>query len=127
MMAAFEDRQQYINVLELVAAILPYASCPEVFREASVLHFIDNTAALAGVIKGGGAQSDLASLAALFHLTVASLRCRVWAEYVESDANCSDGVSRRGPSCPLVRALGAEFVPCRLPAVDFANLLPRPA
>ena len=41
---------------------------------------------------------DMAFIAMCSHLLLAFLRCRVWFEYVESEANVSDGLSRDGLS-----------------------------
>ena len=47
-------------------------------------------------MKGSSSQSDLCSIATLTHLILAKLGCRVYFEYVESEANIADGLSRDG-------------------------------
>ena len=59
-----------------------------------VVWFVDNTAALSGCVKGGSKEPTLAKLVALFWVLCYRLDCRVWLEFVESDANWSDGISR---------------------------------
>ena len=45
-------------------------------------------------VKGSSGHAMLDSGAATIHLLLAALETRTWFEYVESDANWSDGASR---------------------------------
>ena len=45
---------------------------------------------------------------------------RIWAEYVESDANVSDGLSRDAEQDNTHKELGCELLPFALP--DFPDL-----
>ena len=58
--------------------------------------FLDNQAAMNIMIKGSSGQSDLADIAAAAHLTLAKLDCRDFFEWIETDANVADGLSRDG-------------------------------
>ena len=49
---------------------------------------------LAGLARGANRTAELDAGTTTIHLAFAALRCRVWFEYVESDANWSDGPSR---------------------------------
>ena len=49
---------------------------------------------LSGLIKGASEHAMLDSGAASIHVLLAALGTRTWFEYVESDANWSDGASR---------------------------------
>ena len=50
--ARFEPRATHIGQLELLAAIMVYTTVPSLVAGQFVLHFIDNTSALAGLISG---------------------------------------------------------------------------
>ncbi len=59
-----------------------------------VLWFVENTAALSGVVKGTSRHPVLEKLIGLFWILAYRLQIEIWVEYVESDANWSDGISR---------------------------------
>jgi hypothetical protein len=58
------------------------------------MHFVDNTSALAGFIKGTSKVEDSCAIFSIYHILLARLGVRHWAEHVESEGNCSDGPSR---------------------------------
>ena len=75
-----------------------------------VLHFVDNQAALSTLISGAADDVDSSAVALLYQLALVQSGTRAWLEYVESDANISDGPSRlldRWSESPLCRSLGA--------------------
>ena len=57
-------------------------------------HFVDNTAALAGSIKGYSSKPDCARLIEALVVRVLSLGCRPWFGFVYSEDNLSDLPSR---------------------------------
>ena len=59
-----------------------------------MLHFIDNTAALAGLTKGYSRVVDSAHIVHAFHAWNVAIGAHVWFEYVRSEANPSDEPSR---------------------------------
>ena len=71
---------------------------------AEVLHFVDNTSAVYGLVKGYSAQPDSAGVILAFHLCGLALRCGVWFNYVASKANVAD-LPSRGAISEMVRAL----------------------
>jgi hypothetical protein len=77
-----EDRKTYICQLELLAAVCAATTFPELFRDAYVLHFIDNTAALSSLVHGYSTKPDMAHLANMYHLQLARLGSTVWHEWV---------------------------------------------
>lgn len=93
-MEAFNARTQYIGQLELLAAVAVYYSLPAIMVDAHVLHFVDNTSALFGVLKGYSSVSDSARIVHAFWAMATGLRCAVWFEYVQSAANIADLPSR---------------------------------
>ena len=59
-----------------------------------VVHFIDNTSAVAALSKGYSGAPDSARLVHMFHAWQAGSRSNVWFEYVPTDANPADEPSR---------------------------------
>ena len=55
-LSELEARKQQIGQLELLAAIVGYYSMTPFLTERDVIHFIDNTAAVAGIAKGFSAN-----------------------------------------------------------------------
>jgi hypothetical protein len=78
------------------AAMLPLAllAMPELFRGRSVVWYVDNTSAMAAFVKGASANFHLERIVAVFWLCCYQLGCSVWLEWVDSESNWSDGLSR---------------------------------
>jgi hypothetical protein len=45
-------KKTYIGQGEIMYAVAPYTSAPDVLRDCKVLHFVDNVGALTALIKG---------------------------------------------------------------------------
>ena len=97
-MEGFVRRKQQIGQLELLGALLPYLSCPDLFRNKRVIHWIDNQSALAGLTKGYSGVLDSARIVHAFHATCAGPGAAVWLEYVRSRDDVADEPSRVGLS-----------------------------
>ena len=57
-MERFVRRKTYIGQLELLAAVAAYYSLPDIVRGESVMHYVDNTSAVAALVKGYSQQPD---------------------------------------------------------------------
>jgi len=90
----FMRKGQYIGQLELLAATACYYSLPDIFRGREVIHFVDNTSAIAALIKGYSGAPDSSRIVHAFHSLNAGLRTNVWFQYVASKANVADLPSR---------------------------------
>jgi len=66
----------------------------DLLRGRDVVWFVDNTAALCGTVKGGSKNATLAKLIAMTWILCFRLNIRIWFEFVDSEANWSDGISR---------------------------------
>ena len=77
--------------------------------------FVDNVGVLAQLTKGSSGAADLGPLVGAIHFLLVWFDIRVWWEYVESEANISDGLSRDGASDSLSRRLGWKPTPAILP------------
>ena len=98
------DRQQYIGQLEKLYAVVPYTTLPHVFEGRHVIHFIDNTWALAALVKGYATAIDSGLIVNAFHALNVGLRADVFFEYVKSKANIAD-LPSRGALKELLRVL----------------------
>ena len=78
-----KDRDTHINLAEVAAALLAPVHAPELLARAFCLHFVDNTAALSGFIKGRSPQQDTAALLAVFGTLFARINSKFWHEWVE--------------------------------------------
>ena len=90
----------YISQVELVAAIMPLYSRPDLFAGRRIIHFIDNTTALSALVNGYSGKPDLARLVNLFHVATIALGCEWWGEWVPSKANLAD-IPTRAESASL--------------------------
>lgn len=80
-----------------------------------ILWYIDNQAACQILTIGSSSQSDLCFISSLAHLLFARLNCRIFWEYIESDANPSDGLSRRGLLDEWSKSQGWMLAPAEMP------------
>ena len=74
----------HINQAEIAALLLATCYAPELLEHEFVVHFVDNSAALAGLVKGHSCQWDSSVLLSVFGVQSASLRAHFWHEWVES-------------------------------------------
>ena len=113
----FVRRASYIGQLEILAAVVVYFSWPDLFRDVYVVHFIDNTSAIAGLVKGYSWRPDSARLVHAFHAMNVGIMARVWFAHVRSAANVSDGPSR-GDFDYVIHILGATYVATTFPPLE---------
>jgi hypothetical protein len=90
----FKARENYIGQLELYAALIAYTTFKKELEGRKVIHWIDNTSALASLIKGYSRMPDSAQIIHAFHSLNLGLKCKVWFEYVNTKANIADEPSR---------------------------------
>lgn len=94
------QRQQQIFPGETLCGLVVPWYHPHLFSRQDVIWFIDNEAAAACLIRGSSKQSDVHLLAQFSTLQFHVLQCRVWVEWIDSESNPSDGLSREGLSDP---------------------------
>ena len=114
--ARFRARRTYIGQLELLAAVAAYTTFADELRGRDVIHWIDNTGALAALIKGYAREVDSARIVHAFHALGMGLRVRVWLEYVASKANIADFPSRG--VFDMLSGLQSEARPLVMPALS---------
>ena len=104
LMTVCGNSEHCIALVEQAALVLGITSFQSLIRGRSLLWFEDNSAVLSSLVKGASSHPLLDAGNATIHLMLASLQARAWFEYVESDANWSDGASRLLSADPWVRA-----------------------
>ena len=93
-LAAWRARRQYIGQLELLAAITVYYSLASELRGKRVVHYIDNSGAMASLVKDYSSDLDSAQLVNTFYALACGLDVDVWFDFVKSEANIADWPSR---------------------------------
>ncbi|CAE6920920.1 aspC [Symbiodinium sp. CCMP2592] len=94
--ASWEPRETQIFAAEAFCSLLVPFNLPHLFRGQDIIWFIDNEAAAAAVIRGSSGSIDVDMIVQLSALFLLRLNARLWVEWINSDANCSDGLSRDG-------------------------------
>ena len=100
------ERATDIFPAEACCGVLVPHNLPQAFLGRDVTCFVDNEAAAAALIRGGFGAEDVDLLSQLAHLAFMPLQARVWFEWVDSEANPADGLSRLGLDDPWTRAQG---------------------
>ena len=117
-MSRFVKRKQYIGQLELLAAVAVYYSVPQWFRQRAVIHYVDNSSAVAALVKGYSSRPDSAKILYAFWAMVAGLGALPWFYYVRSEANVGDFPSRDKEIEYLVSELQAVEIEFVMPPFD---------
>ena len=94
----------HIQRIECIAVLRMLVYHPDVFRGRDVRWFVDNTAVLGALVRGRSGDPVVHIMTELIHLLLFCLQCMVYFEWVESDANWSDGMSRLMTQCPWASA-----------------------
>ena len=85
---------------------------PEKLRGRHVVWYVDSTAAMASFVKGSFGNPCLERLVDLFWIACFHLDALIWVEWVDSDSNWADGISRDFADDAFAIAHG--FSTCRL-------------
>ena len=117
-------RKQQIGQDEIIGALAPYLSLPRLLAGRDVIHWVDNTSAIAALTKGYSGRPDSARLVHALHAWCAMSRTSIWFEYVPSAANAADEPSRdMRLACALYHpAPGLCSTPVRLVLPSVAGL-----
>ena len=105
------------------AAMVPTTlmAWPEAFRGRRVVWYVDNTSAMASFVKGASANEFLEKIVALLWMCAYHLDAQIWFEWVDSDSNWSDGVSREFQSDPLAQELGFSLESMEEPTLTWSG------
>ena len=121
-------RTTYIGQGELLAGPLALWLHADRLRGRDVTWYVDNISAASALIKGASPQADSSEMALVASLQAASLGTRLWFEWIQSDQNPSDPLSRLGLEDPNVRAkLNKGTWRAYQPSVPWEEVLPKPS
>ena len=87
-----------------MAVLVAITLCSSVLSGQDLLWFVDNEAAVAALVRSSTSQEDVHLLAQAVHINLHSLGCRIWIEWIDSESNVSDGLSRLGSADPWTRS-----------------------
>ena len=107
------ERETQIAPVEALAVLQASLLFAPLICHHDIILFIDNQGIASALVRGTSPCSDIAQIVSAIHLVWTVLGTRAWIEYVELEANISDGLT-----------LGQEWilrdVPC-VPWHDFAS------
>ena len=89
-------KQTYMGQLELLAGPVALSTWADSLTESKCIHFVDNDAASASLVKGYSPKSDSCEIAGAYWLQAALTSSDIYIDRVESKSNLSDGPSRLG-------------------------------
>ena len=121
---ALVGRRQQIEQGEIIGTVAPYLSVPRLLAGRDVLHWVDDTSAIAAMTTGYSSRPGSARLVHALHAWCAATRTSIWLEYVPSAANAADEPSRDMSlaTAPYVPAPGLCSEPVRLVLPQVAGL-----
>ena len=90
------ERKQQITPCEMMPPLYFLCDFPQYLQGRDVIWFIDNEAAVACLVKGTSREKDMGCISAGIHLMCAKLSCRMYFEWIPTESNASDGLSRDG-------------------------------
>ena len=100
------NRKQQIFPAEVVALPLATWALHAHLQGRDVIWFIDNESAAASAIRGGSKLPEVETAIQVAHLLWLHLGTRAWIEWIDSQSNPSDGLSRLGLQDPWTRSQG---------------------
>ena len=92
-------KQQILAVEAFAAAAAPWIS-RDIFRDRDSIWFVDNASAVSTLTRGSAKPEDIDNLSAMVTLQNATIHHSCWFEWIDSDSNPSDGLSRLGLEDP---------------------------
>ena len=112
-------RQQIYPGEALCGLVVPWVHGDRL-RDFDIVWYVDNEGACSSLIRGCSRQSDVHLISQFSGLLLHSINSRCWFEWVDTDSNCSDGLSRAGITDEWTQAQGWEV--CDFPFPN--DLLP---
>lgn len=87
-------KQTYMGQLELLARPIALSTWANSLTNSKCIHFVDNDAASASLVKGYSPKSDSCEIAGAYWIQAALTSSDIYIDRVESKSNLSDGPSR---------------------------------
>ena len=95
-LSSWKPRIQQIYPGETLAVLVATVLCPDHLANSDLLWFVDNESAVSALIRSSTSQEDVHLISQATHVKLHSLGCRLWVEWIDSESNLSDGLSRLG-------------------------------
>ena len=111
-----QPRGTQISPAETLGPAVALATWPNLLQDQDIIFFCDNIGAVHSLAGGVANAMDLQVLVSATHAALAKARACWWIEWVPSESNCSDGLSREGIRDPWCQAHSLRPAPLRLPA-----------
>ena len=102
-METLKVRKQQIYAAEAYAVLAAVYEHLQALAGSDVIFLVDNEAACAALIRGSSKEEDVCCIVNAVQWLLFSVDCRPWFEWIDSDSNCSDGLSRDGLKDPWTR------------------------
>ena len=118
--SALFPRKTQIFAAEAVAVLTALVLAPESLSNRELVWFIDNEAALSSLIRGTSRAEDVGHIAACTQVAMLEHSCTAWYEWIDSDSNPADGLSRDGVSDQWTMSQGWELT--ELPPMAFRKV-----
>ena len=90
------ERKTQIMACEAIAVPQAIIREPHLFAGSDVIWFIDNEAACSSLVRGTSSQDDIGTIAGVTHFLMLRYNIRIWYEWIDSNSNPADGLSRDG-------------------------------
>ena len=111
---ALSPRKTQIIPLELMAAAGMLVAYGHLLRGEDVIFFISNQSVCCALVKGCSRSWDIQLLSTCWQLLCLQLGCRVWIEWVPSESNPADVLSREGTTGEVAKHGNVDIL--KLPA-----------
>ena len=112
---SLHTRKTQIYAAETYAVLAAVHVHLDKLADTDAIFFVDNEAACAALIRGSSKESDVSAIANAVQWLLFSVGCRPWFEWVDSNSNCSDGLSREGVSDEWTRSQDRELGEATVP------------
>ena len=110
-MRGIEGGDQPIALCEAAMVPLALLQWPEKVRNRKLVWYVDNTSAMASMVKGASANQHLERIVGLTWMIAYHLQADIWFEWVDSESNWSDSISRHFEKDEVSKKLGFSTHP----------------
>ena len=113
-MSDLQEGAQPIALCEAAMIPLGMMAWPAMFRGRCIIWYVDNTSALASLVKGASKNPHLEKIVGITWILAYHRKAEIYFEWVDSKSNWSDGISRDFGNDPVARRLGFTTSPLHL-------------
>ena len=99
-MATWQLRKQQIFPAEVMAVVVAAHFVASIVARSDILVFVDNEGATSALVRGSSSQPDVEELVMRAHSVFNTHRIKFWIEWIDTESNPADGLSRAGVQDP---------------------------